>query len=239
MKTSNKILLGAFITCLLVLTAIHVALYAKIKSGDFTYIKDTPKENSKSQKLPANVRYVSITGLSEVVIVPAESFSFSEPNTNHAALYYKITGDTLVLRPDSSHIALSEIPQGGAPVLLQIPSGMHITGNYCALVFAGSTDTTNAPYINFDLYNSNLTIGEGNGEQGGEHFKGLAIRAQHESALTFQNSSSVGELNVELANSTMEDDRAFFGKLFLSADDSSKVTLTVGNLKKLNLTPKK
>ena len=36
MKRSNKILLGGFLTAVLLLTAVHIGLFAKYKNGAFT-----------------------------------------------------------------------------------------------------------------------------------------------------------------------------------------------------------
>ena len=50
MRTSNKILLGTLVAVLVIITAIHAALYTKYKRNDFTTLKSLHDENRFSSR---------------------------------------------------------------------------------------------------------------------------------------------------------------------------------------------
>ena len=228
MKTSNKILLGAFLLCLLVLTAIHMGLYAKYKNGDFTYINRL-RNNEYKTITPDGIRRIHINGLNNITIFPSDTLSFNFRKIPGNPFYYTVKDSTLFLQPDSSLRTLNS----GYPLDLHLPAGVQVAARESALFVNGATDSLRAASQTFTLQHSVLTAGPEP-----SYFGQLIIHAEEESQLTFNKNVSVSYLDAFLTNSSMDDDMARFEKFSLTADDSSKVNLSAGNLKKLNLTLK-
>lgn len=73
MKTSNKILLVTFLTVILILVGLHVAIYAKYKKGDYVLATDDDMwPNMVTQSL-SNIKYVSIANVGNLSIQTADS----------------------------------------------------------------------------------------------------------------------------------------------------------------------
>lgn len=68
MKKSNKILLGGFLTVLLIVAGIHIALFAKYKNGNYIVIpRKVKEENERMQRFP-NVSFVSIRNVHSAAV---------------------------------------------------------------------------------------------------------------------------------------------------------------------------
>jgi hypothetical protein len=63
MKKSNKLLLGGFLTVILFVTGIHIALYAKYKTGNYIIYHPKQKEADTLQQQFTNVSLVIIRNL--------------------------------------------------------------------------------------------------------------------------------------------------------------------------------
>ena len=62
MKTSNKILVSAFVLALLILVSVHLTLYAKYKKGEFTIISNEWQPNLATLSLD-NIKYLSVDNI--------------------------------------------------------------------------------------------------------------------------------------------------------------------------------
>jgi hypothetical protein len=102
MKKSNKLLLGGFLTVILMITGLHIAIYAKYKNGSYTIYhrhREEIKKDEGMQSFP-DVKFITIRD------VPMASVYFSryaEAEKGREALIQIIQkGDSLVIigQPD-------------------------------------------------------------------------------------------------------------------------------------------
>ena len=73
MKTSNKILLSAFLATLLIIVSVHIALYAKYKNGDYALITDDMWPTNMVTYSLSDIKYVSVDNVENVTINAADS----------------------------------------------------------------------------------------------------------------------------------------------------------------------
>jgi len=234
MKTSNRILLTTLILTLLILTAIHIALFAQLKSGNYTVIKD-PFRSEFEEHVLNNVNYVLMDGLGEVTVVPSDTLSVGLRKQDESRVSYKVIGDTLLLQPDSAEKA--SVQHDYLPVILNIPSAIPVEARFSSVLLQGAKDSAKASTNTFILKQSNLIINQRQ-ENYKQYWKQLSIIATDESGIDLHQMSFIDSATIQLTNSSLKDNHATFQKLTLIADDNSKLSLTAGNLKKTTLTIK-
>src|SRR5687768_8086771 len=99
MKTSNKILLGTFVTALLILAGVHIAIYARFHGGHFTEKGFNAALDPDMKRYPLDkVAYIKVHNVS-VNIHPDKDAAPLLVYSKHEENRYKIErkGDTLVL----------------------------------------------------------------------------------------------------------------------------------------------
>lgn len=95
MKKSNKLLLGALITVVLLLAGIHIALYAKYKSGNYTiYHLRQRAVDTTMQQFP-NVSYVMIRNVPGATIQFGDTATVEKDRTG--IFQYEQKGDSLFI----------------------------------------------------------------------------------------------------------------------------------------------
>ena len=100
MKTSNKILLGVFLTILLLSATINLMVYAKYKRGQYEpFVRE--EERLTSVNLPA-AKHVSITALCRVEIINSAAPKLEVRKGEENGITYKMVGDTLVILSNTS-----------------------------------------------------------------------------------------------------------------------------------------
>jgi hypothetical protein len=95
MKKSNKLLLGGFLTVMLMVTGIHIALFAKYKNGNYTiYRREEKKADDRVQTFPA-VSFVIVRNVSGAAIRIGDRAEVD--NLNEEVIQYIQKGDSLVI----------------------------------------------------------------------------------------------------------------------------------------------
>lgn len=234
MKTSNRILLATLILTLLILTAIHIALFARLKSGNYTVIKD-PMRAGFEEHVLNNVNYVMMDGLDNVDVIPADTLSLGLRRQDAGRVNYKVSGDTLLIQLDSSEITGQQ--HDYLPVQLSIPSVIPVEARACAINLNGARDSVKAATNTFILKQSILGFNRQQ-ENYKQYWKQLSIVATDESNISLDPLSCIDSAVIQLTHSNLDDNRAIFQKLTITTDDNSKLSLTTSNLKKATLTIK-
>jgi hypothetical protein len=238
MRTSNKILLGIFLTPLLILTLIQVALYAKYKSGNYVSMK-TVQENRFIRKTLKNISNVKVYGLNNFRIMPSDSLRLEIEKDENSHLHYTITGNSLIIHGDSTGPRLNgsgDIIRSYQAVNLYLPSGATITADNSEVTVQGSKDSLKATSYHFSIVNSgSLKVDENGNDSNHVYFKGLTIQASHSSGIELTAYSSILELQLTMIESAFTDNGASIDKLVINADKASNITLKGDNLGKLNV----
>lgn len=241
MRTSNKILLGIFLVPLIILTLIHVTLYAKLKSGHYVAMK-TVQEDRFMRYAPKNINSIAVYGLNNFNIMPSDSLKLEIEKVPNSHLHYAIRGDSLIILGDSG----INRPGGSADaersyqvVNLYIPSAANILADNSDVNLRGSKDSLKANSYHFSLSGSaGLKIDDDGNDSAHVYFKVLTIQASHSDGIELTARSHVADLQLTLVESAFTDNGASIDKLLINADKPSSITLKGDNLAKLNLIKK-
>jgi hypothetical protein len=234
MKTSNKILLIYFLMALLIMTAVHLTLYAKYKRGEIVPFERIREGRFEEHALP-KVKYVSVTGFQRCNILPAAEPKIRIFKMRETRLKYSIVNDTLVITGDSSLAKqdFEQSPRNFQTINLYLPGTEEINAFYTSLFLNGGADSTSAPSWSINLSNgSALTTGDFNNKKA--FFNRLQVNA-NTSNVTFNNESVINELNVHASGSLINNQKADVKHLQLQMDDNSTIMLQGKNLKDINI----
>jgi hypothetical protein len=226
MKTSNKILIGSFLTALLILTSVHIALYAKYKKGDYTLLTDNMFPMDLSTHLLKDVKYVSLHNMGNVSIRTADTSKLMYDKTEKGdedALTFTRNGDTLVVSGKDNaggnwyrrtELSLSE----GMQVSMK-RSGAHVRRSNVAAPVS----------INFSLDDSFIEFNER--EEDAATYGMVNINAVNDSRIELKK-IKVNGLHINLMNSSLEEKDLFADSIRVTADKTSTVKLGGENLTK-------
>src|SRR5829696_7722228 len=95
MKKSNKLLLAGFLAVVLLISAIHITLYAKYKAGDYTIYNPEDDLTAQSMQSFPNILFVSVQN------VPLGNVKYHDvaqvEKGEEDDIQYVRKGDTLVI----------------------------------------------------------------------------------------------------------------------------------------------
>lgn len=150
MKMSNKLLLIGFLTGLLLISAIHVSLYAKYKKGDYTLYHEEDRLRPGQQSFP-QIKSVSFTNLPGVVVKFGGVTRIDTSDTRIEVTYH---GNTLQIsgkrRYDDTNL--------GPDLAINLPHNIMLALFNSSVKFTGSTQTDS---VDVQLVNSSLASSDG------------------------------------------------------------------------------
>lgn len=234
MRTSNKILLGGFIAAVLIIVGIHVALYAKYKSGDMVDVS-FQLGGTVTQDL-GNIKFVSITGMEECVVIAADTARMVMDKHWNGNYTYRVNGDSLVIDAKRTEAEYNDGRRAGLPITLYLPPVEIIKARYTGIVLLGGPDSTKAISQKLELNKSKLQLASRERGAKKHWWRDLAIDASDNTEIDFPEGGMINSLNVSLANnSSMRDQGVKVSSFQLNIDSSSSVALRMENLGKLKL----
>jgi hypothetical protein len=242
MRTSNKILCGTLLIILLILTAIHAALYAKYKQNNFVTLKHLHNERYDSYDLKG-IQSVSITGFQNVTVIPADTARMEIEKSGADKLQYEFSngalvmkGDTLIMRNNSNPDRISNYRN----VILYLPHTQVIKSDDCGLTIQGTKDSSNTSSLVLDLTDTELHLGNENREDNstGNIFDKISVTRSKGGAIEIAGTVVVKELNLDIESSNFNDGNAAIGTLSVHADSSSVIKLSGKNIVKAKFTLK-
>lgn len=227
MKKSNKLLLGALLTGILILTGIHIALSAKYKSGNYTaYDVNEGDKNMESRAL-ANIKQIKLENIGYVTV------RYGTPHMKYTKGRKEVTvteqGGVLTL---SMPKAIDGEGSRDLSVHLHVDSSMQVslTNSRVYLVNTGERNS----HLTMILNDTYLTTSD---DVNPENFflGSLKLTAVNSSEVRL-NSINIGQLALNLQQSTFVENKSAFENIQLQADDSSRVSLISAHLLKLTKT---
>ncbi len=230
MKTSNKLLLGIFITIILLTTAVQLMVYAKYKRGDYVKFDRDNFSSFTKVDIPA-VRFISITGMGNINIMPGDTSKLEIQKENVSPLSYRVVNDTLIIIGDTTH-AIDDPERGSRNynhVNVYLPATVQINASNSALRVGGAADSASAPSYTVKLEKDSRLFINNNAAV---YFNQLNINSDH-SKIELNDHVLINDLNVQLINSNIDDKEAGIKKLTMDADSKSTVTLSGKNIKAL------
>jgi hypothetical protein len=226
MKKSNKLLLGGFLTVILTIAGIHVALYAKYKSGNYTIYY--PEDDRASDRMQ------SFQSVSVVVVrnVSGVSFQFGDQaqveKGKEEVIQYTQKGDSLVITGTHAYVD----PYRRRLVNLTLPYNATLSAVNSFLYFEkGKKDGNNNTVIY--LQKSRAVFFESGAPSMLGHVK---IIASDSSVAAFHGNTHVSNLEVQLSNSALEYNEGDAGQLSIVTDSLSRLSLQSKQLLKAKIT---
>ena len=223
MKKSNKLLLGGFLTLLLILAAIHIALYAKYKAGDYTIYNEEDDLTSLSMQQFPNILFVTLRNVPEGTVKFSDVAQLEKGKEDD--FQYTRNGDTLQITGTANQ------QEYRRPVTFYLPANATLSLFNSSFVFeAGKEVTQNNPVVY--LQNSRAIFP---GNQGPFSLGHLRIVASDNSGVYFRGNTQVARLDVRLLNSEIEATESDFGQLSIETDSLSRISLPAKQLLKATI----
>lgn len=227
MKTSNKLLLGIFLTILILTATVQLMVYAKYKRGDFTTFKREELIPMASLPVPA-ARFISLKGFGSCAVKPSNTLKLEIQKNNVGFIKYHVINDTLVITGSSKDP--DDRSRNNSLVNIYLPASVQLMGAYCTFRAWGANDSTSAPSYNIHLKNSYLFINFTGAENALVYFNRLHINSV--SSMTDLNDHAViNDLNLQFIDSRLSDKQATIRTLTMGSDNTSSIDLTGKNVK--------
>lgn len=225
MKTSNKILLGGFLFLILLITGIHITLYAKYKSGHYTIYSPVGNENQVAMQSFPGISHVTIHS-SGAIVEFGDVLAIRKDNGN--AVQYVQQGDSLVITGRTEGPWSGDVGQ----VKLLLPNNATVSADYANISFEkmkGNASVSSTIY----LKNSTATFGFAGISSQLEHVR---VNASENSSVIFRPNTAVSFLEAQLNNSTFQYDGKDIGQLSIATDSVSYLMLQSQLLPKAKIT---
>ena len=226
MKKSNKLLVAGFLALLLFITVIHLTLYAKYKSGDYTIY------NAEEDLMPVSVQSFPNILFVSVQNVPYATVQFSDvaavDKNEKSDISYIRKGDTLLITPKDS-TGWQDIDD---PVAFRLPSNATLSVRNSSLTFMTAGKPTGSHPVVY-LTNSRAVF---SGTGAPFRLDQLKVVASDSSSVSFLGSTVVNRLDVQLSNSVFKfEDKDGPGEIFIVTDSLSRLSLPAKQLLKADI----
>jgi hypothetical protein len=228
MKTSNKLLLGIFLTIIILTTVVQLMVYAKYKRGEFTAFKR--EQFIPMTSLPvSNARFISLKRMGSCAIKPSNTLKLEIQKDNIDLIKYHVINDTLFITGSSNE---DEKSQNNGLVNIYLPASVQLIGANCTFRVWGSDEPSPAPSYNVSLLNSYLFINFRGADKAAVYFDQLHINEER-SNIDLNDHAVLNELDLRLVDSRLNDNAASIRKITMDADDRSSINLSGKNVKAL------
>lgn len=227
MKKSNKLLLGGFLTVLLLISAIHISLYAKYKRGEYTAYNAADDMQPPSMQLYPNILFVSVRNVPAATVRLGDAAEVEKGERTDLQITRR--GDSLLIAG-----------RDGAATNNHAPLVLHLPGNATVAVYnsdlsitADRTTTEKNPVLTLERSTVSF-LGDRSPVQLGQ----VTITAIDSSAVRFQGRTGVDNLAVQLSKSSLEYTEGEVGQLSIATDSLSRLNLQSKHLLRANISNK-
>jgi len=217
MKRSNKLLLGGFLTIILIMVAIHISLFAKYRAGNYTLYNDDLAPMAM-QAFPTT-KFISLNNLPNVEVRFADTMKVEKVDGDQ--IQFSQRGDTLHVSPKDT----SEENGYEEKLTIHIPTNTLLSATNSQVVFHSSPRAKKGSAAIF-LNRSKLLFLS---PEGHINIGALKITAANKSSVSFQN-SVIDQLDVQLLNSSLRDTEGSIGLLSITTDSLSQINLQAKHL---------
>jgi hypothetical protein len=236
MKTSNKILLGVFLLCVLTILGVHVALYAKYKAGDFASKDEINGRIYDEQELPSTLKAVSITGLANCSVQIGKAALKKEHNVQ---LTVNVRNDTLYLAANdwAKKEDYEEGTRNHQIVNLSLPANLPVTCQYGDVFLMGAADSAQAPSFNITM-GPLAYLGIVDWQSKTPLYFNRVQVVSNASRMKLSPQTVINEMTVRSINSILDYKMSTIKQHNLEMDDATTIVVSLKSLNNINLTPK-
>ena len=230
MRTSNKILLGTLASVLLIITAIHAALYTKYKSNDFITVESMHVERFDTY-LFGDVQSVSLIGLGNVTIIPSDTAKLEIRKNGNFNVRYLFEKGVLTVKGDSVINKSNNIPdriRSYKDVVLYLPPGQKIKADFSDLVIR-STNKNGKRMDSVALELTETSLRLTNENDPNARFNKVSITKSARSSIEIRD-IAVADLTIDLEDSRFEESEMTCERLMINTDKKSSLKLSGRNI---------
>ncbi|MEI9947366.1 MAG: hypothetical protein WDN26_24535 [Chitinophagaceae bacterium] len=225
MKKSNKLFLGGFLTVMLMITGIHVALFAKYKNGKYTIYHPQDKREQYMRSFP-NVLFVTVRDVRGATIQFGDIAEVEKGKED--VIQYVQKGDSLIITGSDS----DDQPDGRRLLNFTLPYNATLSAENSLIYFEKGKKNAQ-PDLVIHLQRSHAIFFEPAMPFLLGHVK---VVASDSSIAAFQGITQVNNLEVQLSNSALEYNEGNAGQLSIVTDSISRLSLQSKNLLKAKIT---
>ncbi|MGC4103741.1 hypothetical protein [Ferruginibacter sp.] len=226
MKKSNRILLGGFLTVVLLITGIHIALYAKYRNGHYTISQPDNKRGKGTMQSFPEVSVIMMQNVSGASIIFGDALEVEKGKEEIIETVKK--GDSVIITGRGIK------GQVGGPneVRFTLPRNVTISALNSFIYFdKGKDDSTTNP--TFYLQKSHIDFGY---TRKPIQLGNVKVFASDNSLALFEGYTQVSNLEILLRNSALEYREGDIGQLSIATDSSSRFILQSKHLLKAKIT---
>ena len=225
MKLSNKILLGAFLFIVLLLTGVHAALRIKYNSGDIVEL-NTYMTPGEQQRYFNNINHVMVIGMNQCSVFLSDSVYVSATDKMFNVIECRVQGDTLYIDSKWHDKVKRHAQHGFYEAALYLPRGVTLSSLHSYINFWPGATVASDILQQVRLDHSGFSIHlSGNSRQAGK----MALEAV-QSSIHLAPGMYFDSMSVTLQdNSRFMDKRAAIQRLHLQMDSTSQVQLSGKN----------
>lgn len=231
MKTSNKILVSAFVVALLILISVHLTLYARYKKGEFRLVSNEWQPNLATLSLD-NVKYLSVDNIEHISVQLSDSSKllYDKPNEkDEERLSFTKKDDTLFVTGRSEEGNIRWYRKTDLYLSQNLSSKFTNSHIHLRQKKTAAYDRV----LSFDLDNSILDIDALGGSS--SRSSALQISARNKSRISFGD-VHVNRLQMQLNDSYVEEEKLFVDSILITTDSLSRIAFRAQNLTKAKLT---
>ena len=225
MKKSNKILLAGFLIGLSFITAIHVTLYAKYKAGNYTIYNVEENQKPDAMQTFPNILFVWVRNVPDATVIFGDVAEVEK--SDESGIVYVQKGDTLHITGSDS----GNHEDYGHQVVLNIPYSATLSVFNSFVSFKGGKKIAEGSPVIYLQRSQALFSGTKTPLQ----FGNIKVVASDSSAVMFNGNTQVKNLEVRLANSSIEYTDGDFGQLSIVTDSESRISLQSKHLLKAKI----
>lgn len=228
--------MGTFLAMLIILTAIHGAIYAKYKNNTFITSARLHEERYDSYSIDG-VQSVSLTGLNLVTVIPSDTARIEIEKQKGAKPLHLFANGVLTVKGDTMYTykdGTTSRERNYRSIILYLPYTQQIKSDFCNLSVKGARDTSRALSIQFELEGTELQLGYTDSEEKAApgYFRNIIVSKANGGLVEISNNAFINKMDLTLQSGRFEDGGATFDSLSVSADDNSSIAITGKNISK-------
>ncbi|WP_276481880.1 hypothetical protein [Paraflavitalea pollutisoli] len=241
MRTSNKLLSGLILTGLLLIAGLFIFVRVQVARGATVTraVAGQDRYWANVHKIDGPVRSVSIIGLKNITLVPADSARLEIDKNFPKGIFWKLDNGRLTLTIDTSS---KNSYSSNVHVELFLPATDSIIADYSNIDVKNTGDSTTAAAFHFMLSGSTVAIQSDDRDPAHKpvtYYQSLQFDARNGSEVKLHSDVTVGKFSVKLRGSTLEvteDHIRFNEKPTIQTDSISQLHLTGSTLRQALIT---
>lgn len=243
MRTSNKLLSGLILTGLLLIAGLFIFVRVQVARGAYvTHNIATDKESywADIHKFDGAVKSVSIRGLKNIIVVPADSARLEIDKNAGKEIIWKLDNGVLTVMADTSRE--QSMLLSNAHVELFLPATDSITAINSDIDVKNTGDSTRKASYAFFLTGSTVNIksdGRDPAQKPITYYHALRFDARNESTVKLEAGIVIDQFSVKLRGSALEAENEkvrFTAKPLIQTDNTSRLQLSGQHLSQAIIT---